>query len=154
MTNAIEQLAVQLADHLLVNGGRRRGDEITGACPFHEERHPSFRFNVNKGAFVCFACGARGGVNKLAEALGIRGHVGPRRRRAPMRRIQEILGDLRAAQTERDRRRGVYEQIGVGSTNPRFAFAVTDYAIAAVWCDNLESELKQAQASAERRRAA
>jgi DNA primase len=31
-------------------------------CPFHApDRHPSFAFNVETGAYRCFACGAHGG---------------------------------------------------------------------------------------------
>ena len=30
-------------------------------CPFHRDHHPSLRINLQSGAFVCFACGAKGG---------------------------------------------------------------------------------------------
>ena len=33
-------------------------------CPFHKDRHPSMK--VEKG-FYCFACGAKGGVNKQRD---------------------------------------------------------------------------------------
>ena len=30
-------------------------------CPFHQDRKPSLRINVEKGAYRCMVCGARGG---------------------------------------------------------------------------------------------
>ena len=30
-------------------------------CPFHQDRKPSLRINVEKGAYRCRVCGARGG---------------------------------------------------------------------------------------------
>ena len=30
-------------------------------CPFHEDSRPSLVVNMDKGAFKCFACGAKGG---------------------------------------------------------------------------------------------
>lgn len=41
---------------------RRRGAELVGLCPFHEERTPSFSINVNKGLYRCFGCGESGDV--------------------------------------------------------------------------------------------
>lgn len=37
---------------------RRAGRELTGLCPFHEERSPSFTVNPDKGFVHCFGCGA------------------------------------------------------------------------------------------------
>lgn len=45
----------------------RRG-EYWGLCPFHNDHEPgSFSFSVR--GFRCFACDARGGLRKLAEAI-------------------------------------------------------------------------------------
>ena len=30
-------------------------------CPFHADTNPSLRINIEKGAYRCMACGARGG---------------------------------------------------------------------------------------------
>ena len=39
-------------------GGWRDG----GLCVFHDDKHAgSFRVNLETGAFVCFACGTKGG---------------------------------------------------------------------------------------------
>jgi len=33
-----------------------------GLCPFHDDRHTgNFRINLDTGAYLCFACDARGG---------------------------------------------------------------------------------------------
>ena len=40
----------------------RRGRELTGLCPFHNEKTPSFTVNEEKGFFHCFGCGAHGDV--------------------------------------------------------------------------------------------
>lgn len=35
---------------------------IAGLCPFHEDHSAgSFKINLTNGAFICFACGAKGG---------------------------------------------------------------------------------------------
>ena len=30
-------------------------------CPFHHDRNPSLRINMERGGFCCMACGAKGG---------------------------------------------------------------------------------------------
>jgi len=40
----------------------RRGHELTGLCPFHNEKTPSFTVSEDKGFFHCFGCGAHGDV--------------------------------------------------------------------------------------------
>jgi len=41
---------------------RRGGWNDGGLCPFHEDAHKgNFRVNLDTGAFVCFACGEKGG---------------------------------------------------------------------------------------------
>lgn len=32
-----------------------------GLCPIHGDKTPSLRVNIDKGAFACMACGAKGG---------------------------------------------------------------------------------------------
>ena len=41
---------------------KRAGRELTGLCPFHNEKTPSFTVSEEKGFFHCFGCGAHGDV--------------------------------------------------------------------------------------------
>lgn len=47
---------------------RRRGANLIGLCPFHDERTPSFNVNPARGIYKCFGCGKAGGaVNFVME---------------------------------------------------------------------------------------
>lgn len=70
-TSLAEDVGRFLERHLII--GVRTGDEWMCTCPFHEETHPSMSVNVAKGVFVCFACGAKGHVNRIAQHLGVEG---------------------------------------------------------------------------------
>ena len=66
----------------------RRGKEMVGLCPFHDDHRPSMYVNPAKQIFKCFACGAGGdafkfvqmrenltfpqAIERLAERVGIR----------------------------------------------------------------------------------
>ena len=39
---------------------KKRGTSLTGLCPFHNEKTPSFHVSVSKGIYKCFGCGAGG----------------------------------------------------------------------------------------------
>ena len=39
---------------------RRRGKELIGLCPFHDEKTPSFMLDTKKNVFYCHGCGAGG----------------------------------------------------------------------------------------------
>ncbi len=39
---------------------KRRGANLIGLCPFHDERTPSFYVSPSKGIYKCFGCGAAG----------------------------------------------------------------------------------------------
>ena len=41
---------------------KRAGREMSGLCPFHNEKTPSFTVSEEKGFFHCFGCGAHGDV--------------------------------------------------------------------------------------------
>ena len=38
-----------------------RGVWRSALCPFHNDKHPSLRVNIQGGAFRCFVCDASGG---------------------------------------------------------------------------------------------
>jgi DNA primase len=47
---------------------KRRGNNFTGLCPFHNERTPSFHVSPTKGIYKCFGCGKAGNsVNFVME---------------------------------------------------------------------------------------
>ena len=39
---------------------KRAGSNMTGLCPFHSERTPSFTVFTGSNSFYCFGCGAGG----------------------------------------------------------------------------------------------
>lgn len=41
---------------------RRRGSNLVGLCPFHNEKTPSFTVYPENGSYYCFGCGAGGDV--------------------------------------------------------------------------------------------
>jgi DNA primase len=47
---------------------KRRGTNLVGLCPFHNERTPSFHVSPTKGIYKCFGCGKAGNsVNFIME---------------------------------------------------------------------------------------
>src|SRR5512142_3549074 len=56
----------RLADPVLLIGARvklwKSGIAYAGSCPFHEERHASFRVYPKDKHFVCYGCGASGDI--------------------------------------------------------------------------------------------
>ena len=41
---------------------KRRGANLLGLCPFHNEKTPSFTVSQSKGIYKCFGCGKGGNV--------------------------------------------------------------------------------------------
>ncbi|MDP2237254.1 MAG: DNA primase [Bacteroidales bacterium] len=46
-------------------GLKRRGSNLIGLCPFHQEKTPSFTVSPAKGIFKCFGCGKAGDSAKF-----------------------------------------------------------------------------------------
>jgi len=46
---------------------RRSGQRLTGLCPFHDERTPSFSVNAAEKVYHCFGCGVGGDVITFLE---------------------------------------------------------------------------------------
>lgn len=44
---------------------KRRGSNMLGLCPFHQEKTPSFSVSPSKGIFKCFGCGKAGDSAKF-----------------------------------------------------------------------------------------
>ena len=41
---------------------KRRGVNMIGLCPFHNEKTPSFTVSPSKNLYKCFGCGKGGGA--------------------------------------------------------------------------------------------
>ncbi|HEX6130679.1 MAG TPA: DNA primase, partial [Actinomycetota bacterium] len=51
---------------------RAGADSMTGLCPFHQEKSPSFSVSPSKGVFYCFGCGKGGdAITFLRELEGL-----------------------------------------------------------------------------------
>jgi DNA primase len=48
---------------------KRRGANMTGLCPFHNEKTPSFSVSPSKGIYKCFGCGAAGDSVKFVMEI-------------------------------------------------------------------------------------
>ncbi len=48
---------------------RRVGSRLTGLCPFHDERTPSFSVNAPEKLFYCFGCHAKGDAIGFVEQI-------------------------------------------------------------------------------------
>ncbi|MHC4322752.1 MAG: DNA primase [Planctomycetota bacterium] len=46
---------------------KKKGREMVGLCPFHDDHRPSMNVNTVKQIFKCFACGAGGDVFKFIQ---------------------------------------------------------------------------------------
>ena len=56
--------------HLAI--GLRSGSEYMVRCPYHDNHSFTMQFNIDKGLFICFSCGARGSVKRMAKDMGVR----------------------------------------------------------------------------------
>lgn len=55
-----------------VDSSKSSGAELRGLCPFHEEKNPSFSYNVDRDAYNCLGCGVGGDLVTLwAHGRGI-----------------------------------------------------------------------------------
>ena len=54
---------------------RRRGRTLTGLCPFHNEKTPSFVVYPDTQSFYCFGCGAAGDVIRFVRKYNNLGYV-------------------------------------------------------------------------------
>jgi DNA primase len=89
---------------------RKAGSHLTGRCPFHDERTPSFSVNPAKGLYYCFGCGKGGDVFSFVretQGLDFAGAVEwlGERFRIPLEYEQAAPGE----EARRQRRRRLYE---------------------------------------------
>lgn len=50
-------------------GLKRRGRDMVGLCPFHNEKTPSFHLNLAMGLYYCFGCGKGGNVFTFVQEM-------------------------------------------------------------------------------------
>ncbi|HWB72838.1 MAG TPA: DNA primase [Egibacteraceae bacterium] len=60
------RLATLAADYTAL---KRAGSRLTGLCPFHEEKTPSFTVDPDRGLFHCFGCGEGGDVYAFLQKI-------------------------------------------------------------------------------------
>lgn len=66
---AVREAISQVTAYLTL--GSRHGDEVDALCPFHDDRSfGNFQMNLHTGFFFCWACGAKGGLVRLAKHVG------------------------------------------------------------------------------------
>jgi hypothetical protein len=65
MADSYEQILGELG----ITVHRMSGREIEAECPFHPDAHPSFYMSAETGAWICFQCGASGGLQMLYEQV-------------------------------------------------------------------------------------
>ena len=100
---------------------QRRGANLQGCCPFHDEKTPSFSVSPAKGIYKCFGCG-KGGNNaaqflmdlhgytfpEALEALAAKGHV--RIEYADGINREEAIKQSKERQTQREKQIEVMKQ--------------------------------------------
>ena len=59
-------IAEIVGEHLQL---RRVGNRLTGLCPFHDEKSPSFNVNAEQGFFHCFGCAENGDVISFVQKI-------------------------------------------------------------------------------------
>ena len=48
---------------------KKRGKNLVGLCPFHNEKTPSFTVYPENGSFYCFGCGVGGDVFSFIKLI-------------------------------------------------------------------------------------
>jgi DNA primase len=63
---AATDIAALVGEHASL---KRVGRRLTGLCPFHQEKSPSFSVNPEEGLYYCFGCGASGDTISFVRAV-------------------------------------------------------------------------------------
>lgn len=56
-----------------VKDARIIGEQLTGRCPFHKDKNPSFSVNLVKGIWQCFGCHLSGNAKRFKQLIGASG---------------------------------------------------------------------------------
>ncbi|MBN2447646.1 MAG: DNA primase, partial [Phycisphaerae bacterium] len=72
MHNSLKERVLELTDIVEVIGERialtRKGREMVGLCPFHDDHSPSLNVSPSKQIFKCWVCGVGGDVIKFVQS--------------------------------------------------------------------------------------
>lgn len=63
---ALAKVEDVVAEHVTL---RKRGANLIGLCPFHNEKTGSFTVSPSKGIYKCFGCGAAGNAVKFVQQI-------------------------------------------------------------------------------------
>jgi DNA primase len=121
-----------IAEHLSL---QKKGKELVGLCPFHQDHRPSLYVNPVKQIFKCFACGAGGDVFKfiqLRENLDFP---------AAVERLAGRAGIKLEAFRPSDKKRADSAPAG----DPKYVAKINTWALK-LWQENLKDEHKGAPA--------
>ena len=106
----------------------RRGKDMVGACPFHEDATPSLTVTPDKNLFHCFGCGAAGGpIDWTMRKNGV-----------SFRHAVELLREGLGSITE-----GAVKHTTVRALPPPVAFDADDQALLDQVTDYYHQTLKQ-----------
>lgn len=84
-------------------------DSMSGLCPFHQEKSPSFSVSPSKGVFYCFGCGKGGDAITFVRELESLSYVEAIERLAQAAAVQlRFEGDSPAERRASERRKALY----------------------------------------------
>ena len=86
---------------------KRRGKNMVGLCPFHNEKSPSFNVYPENNSFYCFGCGAGGDAvsfTKRTNSIDYIEAVKPLAQRAGMPAMRQRVMKVRAMMPQSPRR--------------------------------------------------
>lgn len=84
-------------------------DSMSGVCPFHQEKTPSFSVSPGKGVFYCFGCGKGGDAITFLRELESLSYVEAIERLAGTAGVQlHYEGDSAAERRAAERRKSLY----------------------------------------------
>jgi DNA primase len=84
-------------------------DSMSGLCPFHQEKSPSFSVSPSKGVFYCFGCGKGGDAITFLRELESLSYVEAIERLAQAAGVQlRFEGDSPADRRAAERRKALY----------------------------------------------
>lgn len=121
-----------ITEHLSL---QKKGKELVGLCPFHQDHRPSLYVNPVKQIFKCFACGAGGDVFKFIQL----------RENLDFPSAVERLAGRAGIKLETIRRRDRKRSDSAPTGDPKYVVKINNWALK-LWQANLKDEKKGAAA--------